>query len=158
MIHGSKMQHSSLLGPESCNLNNGGRGRLAGGSFGRSDNGTISLLVVARRSRASIPGSIWQLIWQARCYSVVAADHLRAYTKEIDHAHAKKKMWLDTSVPSVRNLKNIAPKEVVIWWLLGLSSVPLHFMYNSVFFSTIATNEYRIVFANEAFIQGGPVD
>lgn len=75
--------------------------------------------------------------------------------KEIDRAHGKKK-WLDIGVPSVRNLSNIARKKAVMWWLLGLSSVPLHLMYNSVFFSTIATNEYDIVFATEAFVQGGP--
>lgn len=74
--------------------------------------------------------------------------------KEIDTAHAKGK-WLDIGVPSVRNLKNVAGKKVVIWWLLGLSSVPLHLMYNSVFFSTIATNEYDVVFATEAFVQDG---
>ena len=74
--------------------------------------------------------------------------------KEIDEAHAKGK-WLDIGVPSVRNLKNVARKKVVMWWLLGLSSIPLHLMYNSVFFSTIATNEYDIVFANEAFVRGG---
>lgn len=75
--------------------------------------------------------------------------------KEIDRAHAQKK-WLDIGVPSVRNLMNVASKKVVMWWLLGLSSVPLNLMYNSVFYSTIGTNEYDIVFANEAFVQGGP--
>jgi hypothetical protein len=75
--------------------------------------------------------------------------------KEVDKAHGRKK-WLDVGVPSVRNLRNVAIKKVVMWWLLGLSSVPLHLMYNSVFFSTIATNEYDIIFANEAFIDGGP--
>ncbi|KAL9626699.1 MAG: hypothetical protein Q9164_007815 [Protoblastenia rupestris] len=75
--------------------------------------------------------------------------------KEIDNAHARRK-WLDIGVPSVRNLKNVARKKVVMWWLLGLSSLPLHLMYNSVFYSTIATNEYDVVFANEAFVEGGP--
>ncbi len=75
--------------------------------------------------------------------------------KEIDEAHAKTK-WLDIGVPSVRNLRAVATRKVVMWWLLGLSSVPLHLMYNSVFFSTIATNEYNVVFAYERFIEGGP--
>lgn len=75
--------------------------------------------------------------------------------KEIDRAHAKRK-WLDIGVPSLRNLKNVARSKVALWCLLGLSSVPLHLMYNSVFFSTLAANEYRVVFANEAFIRGGP--
>lgn len=74
--------------------------------------------------------------------------------KEIDKAHGRKK-WLDIGVPSVRNLRNVAMKKVVMWWLLSLSSIPLHLMYNSVFFSTIASNEYDIIFANEAFVLGG---
>ena len=74
---------------------------------------------------------------------------------EIDNAHAAGK-WLDIGVPSAKNLRYVAMKKVILWWLLGLSSVPLHLMYNSVFFSTIATNEYDVVFANEAFVEGGP--
>lgn len=75
--------------------------------------------------------------------------------KEIDKAHARKR-WLDVGVPSVRNLNNVAGRKVLMWWLLALSSIPLHLMYNSVFFSTIATNEYDVVFATEVFVQGGP--
>jgi hypothetical protein len=75
--------------------------------------------------------------------------------KDIDKAHARKK-WLDIGIPSVRNLTNVAIKKTVLWWLLALSSIPLHLMYNSVFFSTIATNDYNIIFANDAFVQGGP--
>ncbi len=74
---------------------------------------------------------------------------------EIDTAHAKKK-WLDIGVPSVRNLKNVARWKVVMWWLLGLSSLPLHLLYNSVVFASLSTNEYDIVLANEAFVKGGP--
>jgi hypothetical protein len=75
--------------------------------------------------------------------------------KEIDSAHAKQR-WLDFGVPSIRNLKAVSNRKVVAWWLLGLSSVPLHLVYNSVFFSTIASNEYEVVFANASFVHGGP--
>jgi hypothetical protein len=75
--------------------------------------------------------------------------------KEVDKAHARRR-WLDIGVPSVRNLKNVATKKVVMWVLLGFSSLPLHFLYNSVVYYSIATNEYDIVFASEAFVQGGP--
>jgi hypothetical protein len=60
--------------------------------------------------------------------------------KEIDDAHAKRK-WLDIGIPSVRNLTLINKTRVFLWLLLGLSSVPLHFVYNSVVFETIAPNE-----------------
>jgi hypothetical protein len=75
--------------------------------------------------------------------------------KEVDIAHARRK-WLDIGVPSVRNLTSVATPKLLMWVLLGLSSIPLHLMYNSVFFSTIAANEYDIIFAIEAFIKGGP--
>jgi hypothetical protein len=50
--------------------------------------------------------------------------------KEIDRAHSKKK-WLDVGVPSVRNLAAISRGRLAIWVLLGLSSMPLHFLYGS---------------------------
>ncbi len=55
-------------------------------------------------------------------------QYLTAPTRqEIDRAHAKRK-WLDIAVPSIRNLKWISWKRIIIWTLLGLRSVPLHLM------------------------------
>ena len=48
--------------------------------------------------------------------------------EEVDGAHSKKK-WLDIGVPSWRNLKSISRTRRLMWCILGLSSVPLHFMY-----------------------------
>lgn len=47
--------------------------------------------------------------------------------REIDKAHGKGD-WLDIGNPSLRNLKlgRIAKRRVLLWMLLGLSSVPLH--------------------------------
>lgn len=47
--------------------------------------------------------------------------------KEIDHAHAKKR-WLDIGMPSIRNVAYINRWRALLWILLALSSVPLHFM------------------------------
>ena len=46
---------------------------------------------------------------------------------EIDIAH-KKFVWLDVGVPSLRNLKHVARERLVIFAILGLSSLPLHFL------------------------------
>jgi hypothetical protein len=46
---------------------------------------------------------------------------------EIDVAHSKR-VWLDVGIPSYRNLKHIARPRVVTWWVLALSSLPLHFL------------------------------
>ncbi|KAI9767495.1 MAG: hypothetical protein M1835_007039 [Candelina submexicana] len=74
---------------------------------------------------------------------------------EVDKAHARRR-WLDIGVPSLRNLRNISWKKVILWWCLGLSSIPLHLMYNSAFFSTLATYDYHVIFASENFITGAP--
>lgn len=57
------------------------------------------------------------------CMQVLAAPT----RSEIDHAHAQKR-WLDIGVPSVRNIWRIAPHRAVMWWALGLSSIPLHLL------------------------------
>ena len=47
---------------------------------------------------------------------------------EVDKAHAKQR-WLDIGIPSVRNLSSLRRKKALLWWLLGLSSIPLHLVY-----------------------------
>lgn len=49
---------------------------------------------------------------------------------EIDKVHRRGE-WLDIGVPSVRNLKlgMIAKRRIVLWVLLGLSSVPFHLVW-----------------------------
>jgi hypothetical protein len=47
--------------------------------------------------------------------------------REIDKAHASRK-WLDIGIPSVRNLRYISRWRLVLWLLLGGSSVPLHLL------------------------------
>lgn len=46
---------------------------------------------------------------------------------EVDFAH-KKRVWLDIGIPSYRNLKHISRNRKVTWWVLALSSLPLHFL------------------------------
>jgi len=45
----------------------------------------------------------------------------------VDSAHAQGK-WLDIGVPSLRNLFYISPWRRLSWFLLALSSVPVHLM------------------------------
>jgi hypothetical protein len=76
---------------------------------------------------------------------------------EVDKAHRKQK-WLDIGIPSVRNLRHINKKKAIMWWTLGVSSIPLHLLYNSVFYSALATNNYSILYASQDFVQNGPYD
>lgn len=72
---------------------------------------------------------------------------------EVDKAHSRH-VWLDIGVPSVRNLRRISWSRIILWWLLALSSIPLHLMYNSAVFSTLAAQEYDIFVVTEDFLTG----
>ena len=63
--------------------------------------------------------------------------------EEVDRAHRQNR-WLDIGVPSIRNLNSISPHRKILWWLLVISGVPLHLLYNSVVFSTISFQMYNV--------------
>lgn len=46
---------------------------------------------------------------------------------DVDRAHAKKK-WMDIGIPSVHNLSKIPKTRAMLWFLLLVSSVPLHLL------------------------------
>jgi hypothetical protein len=47
---------------------------------------------------------------------------------EIDQSHVAR-TWLDVGIPSFRNLKRIDRRRLLLWLLLGTSSLPLHLLY-----------------------------
>ncbi|KAF2430337.1 hypothetical protein EJ08DRAFT_660813 [Tothia fuscella] len=73
------------------------------------------------------------------CMQVLSA----ATRQDVDKAHAKG-VWLDIGVPSFRNLRRIHKRRALLWWLLGLSSLPLHLFYNSAVFSSIMKQPYEV--------------
>ena len=76
---------------------------------------------------------------------------------EVDKAHGQG-IWLDIGVPSVRNLRRLSPIRVALWWLLAVSSIPLHLLYNSVIFSTLCTHQYNVFLVSDDFLLGAPFD
>ena len=76
---------------------------------------------------------------------------------EIDKAHGQG-VWLDIGVPSVRNLRRLSTTRIVLWWLLAVSSVPLHLLYNSAVFSTLCTRRYNVALVSREFVDGAPFD
>lgn len=56
--------------------------------------------------------------------------------KECDAAHARGD-WLDIGIPSFRHLSRIQWPRRIAWALLGLSSIPIHFLYNSAVFKEL---------------------
>ena len=74
---------------------------------------------------------------------------------EIDEAHSQG-IWLDIGVPSVRNLRRLSITRIILWWLLSLSSIPLHLLYNSAVFSALSTREYDAFLVTSDFFNGAP--
>ena len=75
--------------------------------------------------------------------------------REIDKAHGKG-VWLDIGVPSIRNLRHLSTARVTLWWLLAISSIPLHLLYNSAIFSTSCSNQYSLFLVSSEFLNGAP--
>lgn len=71
--------------------------------------------------------------------------------EEVDKAHAKGR-WLDIGVMSVKNMMAVSKKRVGLFLLLGLSSPPLQFFYNSFLFQTWSINSYSAFVAHESFM------
>jgi len=47
--------------------------------------------------------------------------------EDLDRAHARNQ-WADIGIPSWRNRLFVSPQCRILWWLLGISSIPLHFL------------------------------
>lgn len=69
---------------------------------------------------------------------------------ECDTAHARGE-WLDIGIGGVHNLKRISWKRSIVWLLLGLSSVPVHLLFNSTIFKTLDGTLHSMAVVNTAF-------
>ncbi|KAK1079829.1 hypothetical protein LTR33_006062 [Friedmanniomyces endolithicus] len=69
---------------------------------------------------------------------------------EVDKAHENQR-WLDIGVPSVKNLRHIAPGRTIAWVLLLVSSGLLHLTYNSAVFLVTPKDNYRVAFVTSDF-------
>lgn len=99
----------------------GGIGTLVDGDCGYVENATVWLHVGIN--------VLLTLLLSASNYTMQAlCSPTRA---EIDRAHTKGD-WLDVGVPGMRNIwGRIAKRRAVMWWVLALSSVPIHLLYVS---------------------------
>ncbi|MCJ1426733.1 hypothetical protein MMC29_004636 [Sticta canariensis] len=73
---------------------------------------------------------------------------------EINNAH-QQRISCDTGIPSLRNLGRISRRRF-LWWTTALSSIPLHFLYNSAVFSTLSTHPYTAAVVSHDFLMGAP--
>ena len=74
---------------------------------------------------------------------------------EISNAH-RQQITMDIGIPSIRNLRRVSWRRISLWWLIALSSIPLHFMYNSAVFSTLSTHPYTAAVVTHDFLTDAP--
>ncbi|KAF7113944.1 hypothetical protein CNMCM5793_006127 [Aspergillus hiratsukae] len=70
--------------------------------------------------------------------------------EEVDRAHSQG-VWLDIGVPSVHNIWAASDKQRAVWFLLLISSTPVHLLYNSTLFSSTVTTQYAVMVAPSTF-------
>ena len=75
--------------------------------------------------------------------------------KDVDAAHARRK-WLNIGVASFKNLLYVDRRNAFVYFLLGISSIPLHLLWNSAFLDTLASNDYVYSAVTESFLEGAP--
>lgn len=75
--------------------------------------------------------------------------------EEVDAAHARQK-WLSIGVVSFKNLIHVDRRKTAVCLMLGISSIPLHLLWNSAFFDTLASNDYIYNAVTESFLEGAP--
>jgi hypothetical protein len=75
---------------------------------------------------------------------------------ECDKAHARRD-WLDIGVNGLRNLTRISWQRRILWTLLGISSVPIHLLFNSAVFKTLDANDYFRAVVTTDFLDGGEI-
>ncbi|PUU77989.1 hypothetical protein B9Z19DRAFT_1108550 [Tuber borchii] len=82
-------------------------------------------------------------------------QYLAAPTRsEIDAAHGTRR-WLDIGVPSVRNLFWIKPERTLLWIAIGLTSIPLHLLYNSAVFTSLGANSFVVTVVTSDHFEPG---
>ena len=97
-----------------------------------SDSGLATIFEGDCGKKTSI--SLWFHLFINACSTLLlsasnnAMQCLSAPTRSnVDRAHARGS-WLDIGIPSMRNLRIVEWKRVLLWAILGLSSLPLHLL------------------------------
>lgn len=75
--------------------------------------------------------------------------------EEIDKGH-RERITFEIGIPSLKNLRRISRRKLILWGFLAVSSIPLHLVYNSVISSTLSTHSYTALVVTSDFISGVP--
>ncbi|KAI1269145.1 hypothetical protein F5Y18DRAFT_373760 [Xylariaceae sp. FL1019] len=72
---------------------------------------------------------------------------------DVDKAHKRDK-WVDIGAPSLRNLRYIGRWRLLSCVVLLLSSLPIHLVFNSAVFQSLASNDYSVAVVKDSFLTG----
>ncbi|KAJ9224610.1 hypothetical protein DTO021C3_722 [Paecilomyces variotii] len=75
--------------------------------------------------------------------------------EDVDRAHAQR-TWLDIGTPSIGNFNFVGRRRFVLWFVLLMTLLPIHLIYNSAVFPTVGTNEYAVVAVSSDFDFNNP--
>ncbi|PUU77974.1 hypothetical protein B9Z19DRAFT_1127454 [Tuber borchii] len=74
--------------------------------------------------------------------------------REIDAAHARRR-WMCIGVPSVMNLFKIKLERTLLWIAIGFTSIPLHLLYNSAVYTSLAANDFLVTAVAKDYFERG---
>lgn len=132
-----------VIGAASASKLNGGLGTLYVGSCDTVNKWNLALHVLIN--------ALSSVLLSASNYAMqVLSSPTRA---ECDKAHTRRD-WLDIGVNGVRNLTRISWQRRILWTLLGISSIPIHLLFNSAVFKTLDANEYSAFVVSKDFLEG----
>ncbi|RGP81471.1 hypothetical protein FLONG3_409 [Fusarium longipes] len=72
---------------------------------------------------------------------------------EVDAAHASG-YWLEIGIQSIRNFRFIKWQKIVYWSLFGLTSVPIHLVFNGAVLESKGTNAALVILGAQDLIEG----
>ncbi|KAH7116600.1 hypothetical protein B0J13DRAFT_630231 [Dactylonectria estremocensis] len=73
----------------------------------------------------------------------------------VDEAH-RRGHSLEIGVQSIKNLWFLSAPKIVLWLMLGASSVPLHLFFNASVTESKASTDFQVIIASESFLNGVP--
>ncbi|PUU75535.1 hypothetical protein B9Z19DRAFT_1131133 [Tuber borchii] len=73
---------------------------------------------------------------------------------EVDAAHVERR-WMDIGVPSLRNLFRIKPERAFLWIVIGITSIPLHLLYNSAVYTSLVANDFLVTVVTQDYFEPG---
>ncbi|KAH6894387.1 hypothetical protein B0T10DRAFT_603888 [Thelonectria olida] len=114
-----------------------------------SDDAALRTIYEGSCSKASRLNTLIHLLINILSSLLLAASNyamqcLSAPTRDDIEQHHSKGRWLDIGVPSFHNLRVIPRNRTIPWYLLIISSLPLHLLYNSAIFSSLTARSYTV--------------